>query len=196
MYPVCTQGGLTRVSGLLCQEERSSSLRNPPSSSCDEGLPSSRKGIQAAARARVKAARSAPPEGGRRALTRAERRGTTRRRVGAHGQTADVSAASSEEPFELRAIMEIRARGANRCSTTLKARRVIGSAPRRSDRCAICDRARCSPPGKNEIDAVGITLFGAPPRRAAAASTRPTRCARACWPPRPPRRCVRAVAAW
>ena len=38
----------------------------------------------------------------------------------------------------LRAIMEIRTRGANRLCTTSKARRFIGVSPRRSDRCAIC----------------------------------------------------------
>ena len=54
----------------------------------------------------------------------------------APNQTADVSSASRVE-LSLRAIMEIRSRGANRCSTTSRAKRVIGVSPRRSDRCAI-----------------------------------------------------------
>jgi len=66
-------------------------------------------------------------EGGRWALTRAEHRGTSLTPVPVVGLQTYL------RPLwwsvSLRAIMEIRARGANRCSTASQARRVIGMSP-------------------------------------------------------------------
>ena len=48
------------------------------------------------------------------------------------GPTASVSPASTREPLKLRAKMEIRARGANRCNRPRRATLVIGFPSRRS----------------------------------------------------------------
>jgi hypothetical protein len=95
--------------------------------------------------------------GGRRALTRAERRGrsplvvTHRHRIRLLTYLRPLGWSVS-----LRAIMEIRTRGANRCSTALKASGVIGVSPRRSDRCAIVQLSSVqSYWGDDGIDVVG-----------------------------------------
>ena len=56
--------------------------------------------------------------------------------------------------------MEIRTRGANRCSTTLKARRVIGVSPRRSDRCAIFQLSSVQSSWGDEVIDVCLVAVG------------------------------------
>jgi len=82
------------------------------------------------------------------ALTRAERRGSAwASRSGARWSDCRRIFGLYRRACRLRAIMEIRARGANRCSTASRASAVIGASPRRSDRCAIVSWARCSSSG-------------------------------------------------
>jgi len=75
------------------------------------------------------------------------------------------------------------------------ARRVIGAAPRRSDRYAIVRSSSCSPPTEDER--VGaVATRGAPAvQTVAAGARRPTRFVRACSRPRLQQCCARAAPA-
>jgi len=113
----------------------------------DEGLPSSHTCTQAAAGARVKAARSAPPE----AAAGLDARGAPWLFV-VPGWLHEESDCSRIFGLVRGAVSAPGHHGNPRAgrqslARPLTASRVIGVAPRRSDRCAMVRCARCSPPG-------------------------------------------------